>query len=371
MAAQNIRTLIATFKDYTTARQAARELENSGVPAGSVHVDSNQKTAGAGSGGGYQTEQKEEGGFAGWWHSLFGSDHDDEERRSYEGAIAKGTAIVRATVAADSVRSAVDILNRYGAVDIDRRSATDTSREDSSLVDDNSPLEVVEEELQVGKRAVRRGGVRIYSHVINQPVEEEVRLHEERVTVERRPVNREISPDDVSRLRDKTIEVIETSEEPVVSKRARVREEVVVAKEATERTETVRDNVRRIEVEVENVGVPNEPAQGVLSGGGTTAAAGTLAGETTANSTLGTDAYTAEYRRHFERDYGPGADFESIRPAYEYGYRCASDPRYRGRTWDDVEGDVRTDYERHYPGSRWENVKNAVHYAWEKVAGRR
>ncbi len=49
---------------------------------------------------------------------------------------------------------------------------------------------VVQEELQVGKREVERGGMRIYSRVTERPIEETVRLHEEEVSVARRPVNR-------------------------------------------------------------------------------------------------------------------------------------------------------------------------------------
>jgi stress response protein YsnF len=49
---------------------------------------------------------------------------------------------------------------------------------------------------------------------------------------------------------ERTVEVHQTAEEPVVSKTARVAEEVVVRKDVTERTETVRDNVRREEIDV-------------------------------------------------------------------------------------------------------------------------
>src|SRR5439155_4351294 len=52
-----------------------------------------------------------------------------------------------------------------------------------------------------------------------------------------------------------TTEVIEHAEEPVVQKEARVVEEVVLTKGATERPQTVRDTVRRTEVEVEPVEV--------------------------------------------------------------------------------------------------------------------
>ena len=51
---------------------------------------------------------------------------------------------------------------------------------------------------------------------------------------------------------ERTVEVHQTAEEPVVSKTAHIAEEVVVRKDVTERTETVRDDVRREEVEVQN-----------------------------------------------------------------------------------------------------------------------
>ena len=51
---------------------------------------------------------------------------------------------------------------------------------------------------------------------------------------------------------ERVVEVRETAEEPVVSKTAHVVEEVVVGRETTERTETVRDTVRREDVEVTN-----------------------------------------------------------------------------------------------------------------------
>ena len=223
------------------------------------------------------------------------------------------------TVAAGSVDSVVDILNRNGAVDIDKRSGSDsksgavgTNGREAARTEDSGPIQVVEEELQVGKRAIRRGGVRIYSHVVTEPVEEQVKLREEHIDVQRRQVNREIRPEEAAALRDQTIEVTEMAEEPVVSKRARVREEIVISKESNERTETVRDNLRRTEVEVEPLSRESEtasasrknapasgrqegketfstrglsvdqPSSGVQSGSGMTAGAGTLAGEATA-----------------------------------------------------------------------------------------
>jgi uncharacterized protein (TIGR02271 family) len=107
-----------------------------------------------------------------------------------------------------------------------------------------------EEELQVGKRIVDRGTTRIRRYVVEKPVEQNVSLQSERVTVERRqPVGTTTAPG-TGAFEERVVEVRETAEEPVVSKTAHVAEEVVVGWEATERTETVRDTVRREEVEI-------------------------------------------------------------------------------------------------------------------------
>lgn len=112
-------------------------------------------------------------------------------------------------------------------------------------------IPVVEEELRVGKRDVDQGGVKVKSHVVETPVTEDVSLKQERVSVERRPVNRPLSANERA-FQDRTIEVEQRGQEAVVSKEARVTEEVVVNKDVRERNQKVSDTVRRTEVEVED-----------------------------------------------------------------------------------------------------------------------
>jgi uncharacterized protein (TIGR02271 family) len=126
-------------------------------------------------------------------------------------------------------------------------------------------IPVAEERLRVGKRDVSHGRVRIRAYVVETPVEEQVTLREERVAVERRPADRALS-DAEQAFQERTIEAEERGEEAVVSKEARVTEEVVVRKEAEQRTETVSDTVRQTEVEVE---VEDERGN-TISGTGTT-----------------------------------------------------------------------------------------------------
>lgn len=117
-------------------------------------------------------------------------------------------------------------------------------------IDEEVKVPVVSEEIVVDKREVETGEVAIHQRVINVPVEEEVQLKEERVTVERRPVDRPAEEADLE-VAPREIRVTEKTEEPIVRKRARVVEEVVVGKEVNERSQKVRDEVRRTEVEVE------------------------------------------------------------------------------------------------------------------------
>jgi uncharacterized protein (TIGR02271 family) len=106
-----------------------------------------------------------------------------------------------------------------------------------------------EEQLEVGKRTVDRGTTRIRRYVVEKPVEQNVTLQGERVTVERRtPIGTAAAGS--SAFEERVVEVRETAEGPVVAKTAHVVEEVVVGREATERTETVKDTVRREDVEV-------------------------------------------------------------------------------------------------------------------------
>jgi hypothetical protein len=79
-----------------------------------------------------------------------------------------------------------------------------------------------------------------------------------------------------------------------------------------------------------------------------------------------------ECRRDFETHQGTsGATWSTMEPAYQYGHRMAADPRYRGRSWAEVEGEIRASYAREQPHSQWDSVKDAVRYGWERVSGRR
>jgi uncharacterized protein (TIGR02271 family) len=294
----------------------------------------------------------------------------------------RGNILVVAQVEDNRVNEATNIMERSGLIDIEqeaegwrasgwtgftesdsyeadrfdnRRSTVGTGRMDTTKrsgfakdVDDDT-IEVVEEQIQVGKRAVDTGGVRVKSYVREVPVEEEVRLRQEHVEVERRPVNRPATSADLNAFREGTIEVRETQEEAVVAKDARVVEEVHVRKDVDEHTETVRDTVRRTDVEVEQLG---------------------REGRTGSSYGTAFESYAPDFRNHFQTTYSrTGGNFDRYQPAYQYGYTLATDDRYRGRNWRDVEADARTAWNSQNQNS-WEDFKDAVQYSWDKVRGR-
>jgi hypothetical protein len=79
------------------------------------------------------------------------------------------------------------------------------------------------------------------------------------------------------------------------------------------------------------------------------------------------------YRTHFQSNYGTsGATYDDYAPAYAYGSQMRSDSRYSGRQWDDVESDLRTDWETRNAGragSTWESMKAAVRHGWDRMTG--
>lgn len=122
---------------------------------------------------------------------------------------------------------------------------------------DEERIPVVEEQVVIGKRLSEHGReINVRSRVVSDRVTEDVHLRDETVSVERRPVNRELSSADAeAMLADgKTVTMTERDEEVVVGKKAVVTDEVVVRKSAEDRVEHVEETVRRTQVDVDGDG---------------------------------------------------------------------------------------------------------------------
>ena len=386
-------TLVAVFDNRSDAQNAMDELLASGFTRDNVYVSSADLTGqdttltGTTTTTGAVHEEGVGASIKHFFENLFGSDQDEHATR-YSSAVTAGQHVLTLTTTSEpEVERAADVIERFGPIDIDERhdlqgnaaslgtsayqpqssstvqagsmqsgtqagnlsgSLSDSELRSDSLQRDTAvdrttgkaAIPVVQEEVRVGKRQVERGGVRVFSRLVETPVNETVSLREEHVSVERRPVDQPIDPADVAALKDQTIELRETAEEAVVQKSARVVEEVVVGKEVSQRQQNIKDTVRHTEVEV-------QPLQGSASDD---------------------DTY---YRNDWQTNYaGMGGTYDDYAPAYRYGNDMRRDARYQGRDWDDVESDLRSDWDTRYGSSgssTWERMKAAVRSGWNRM----
>ena len=346
-------TVIGIFDNPNQAQNAVQQLVSSGISRDNIDI----ANASASDNTSIDYNNDDNDGIGGFFSSLFGM--DDDNSRKYSHVARRGTTVTVHTQSNEESERAADLLDQYGAVDIDEQAArygytgstgattsgvglgasdmgtgtvgmgmgatnmgmgtTDltpsgststgmnsvnmntgaaditagttgmstgttgmdmgagttgmdmgtgattgntftNSDMDNDLTDVNrnnlnsdQTIQVIEENLQVGKREVETGGVRLRSRIVERPVEEHLRLREERINIQRTPVNRPASSADLNNFQEGTIEMTEHAEVPVVNKEARVVEEVTLGKEVTEHDEVVRDTVRNTEVDVDNL----------------------------------------------------------------------------------------------------------------------
>jgi stress response protein YsnF len=223
-----MKTIIAAFRDSEVAQQAIMFLRNRGVTNTEIMEGATSDL------------------------SRFDQWNIPEDRsRLYAEVLGRDACVVVAHVDHDANEIAQE-LDSLGSLDLDEELKRDTL---SSAGGRN--LDVIEEDVSIGKRDVDRGGVRVRTFVSEHPVEEQVELREERIDVQREPVNEPISPSAAdAALTEEEFVVTAQGEEAVVGKEARVVERVHIGKEAEARTETVRDTERRRDVEVEPLEKP-------------------------------------------------------------------------------------------------------------------
>jgi hypothetical protein len=109
---------------------------------------------------------------------------------------------------------------------------------------------------------------------------------------------------------------------------------------------------------------------GAVVGGTVGAVAGGAAGHA-AGEALDPTVEDAYWRENYKRRpyYTSGYEYDYYRPAYQYGWENAASATYRGREFDEVEGDLARGWK--HSGRRWRDVKVAVRDSWDRVRGRR
>jgi len=295
-------TLTAFFDSRSDAQDAVDRLVDAGIPSTNIRLVPGNENATSST---TTTATHEHKGFL---ESLADFFMPEEDRYSYAEGLRRGGYLVTVSNLSSSLYdSALDILDDEGAVDLDQReqqwkgegwngyqasdawetdttsqtrtaaaadtslSGTSSSRDftAASATTDDGVIPVVQEELKIGKRDVNLGRVRVRSYVVEEPVNEQVSLSQERVVLERRPVDRALNPGDAA-FTERSIEAEEHAEEAVVAKTARVTEEVGLRKEREQRQQTVSDTVRHTEVEVEDERTTEQRSTGTAGFGSDT-----------------------------------------------------------------------------------------------------
>jgi uncharacterized protein (TIGR02271 family) len=285
----------------------------------------------------------------------------DNDARFYAEGVRRGGTLVVVATSDEMAPRAEEIMERHNAIEPGERMRHWQERGWTGYTEEAQPytiaeleqertsIPIIEERVDVGKRQVQKGGVRVHTHLEERPVEKDVTLRDEQVRVERRPVDRPASGADLDRFRDETIEVQETDEEAFITKEARVVEEVVIDKDVDERTETVRSTARRTDVDTENIGAGN---------------IGTGARATMRDF----DTFETDFRNHYNTAFTSSSyTYEQFRPAYRYGYDLANSDRYRNMDWSQVEPDARRQWELTNPNTRWNDFKEAVYAGWNAI----
>jgi stress response protein YsnF len=234
--------LVAVYPSRNDAEQAFRAAVGSGIPSDNVRISRADKPV---------------------WEWLFSSHVPERDKTYYRTHLAEGRTALSVLLDGGASPARLDaveeILDRYHPVDVHvekegevstgvaaRPEAAKASGPAAKAAGDEQIIPLPKEELKVGTRAADR--VRhIRTYVVEEPVEKEVSLSDERVVVERRPATTSTA----GQPSERDYEFHERHEEPVVEKATRVDEELVVRKEAKRHTERVRGTVRKTKAQVE------------------------------------------------------------------------------------------------------------------------
>ncbi len=314
-------TVVAVYDTQEHAQKAQQNLLAAGFNHGEIHLHASDagvsgtagtstSSIGSPNSSGGISGNGDAGSFGGgvrnFFREMFGGEREAEHGQighadRYAEAVRRGSYVV-AVEANDQQRRdlATQVMEGCDPIDIDERAsqwqssgwqqhdqtaapytADEIARERAALRDNRpaalasdqqTTIPVIEEQLQVGKREVQRGGVRVFQRVVETPVQENISLREEHVHVERHAVDQPATANNLDAFKEESFELREMAEEAVVAKTARVVEEVVIGKEVTEKQATISDTVRRTDVEVEQLG---QQSGSVGSTVGTAGSAGT------------------------------------------------------------------------------------------------
>ncbi len=160
------------------------------------------------------------------------------------------------TVGGERIGTIADV--RSDTIVIARDAASASGRAN----DDEIRIPLAREEFTATTRPVRGGTVRIAKRVVTEDQILEVPVTEAEIRVERRVVQRPGDPSGAEAFEQILIEVPLYHETVDVQKRTRISDEIIVTKEIVQRTEQVRDTVRREEISIDGGPIVGDETHG-------------------------------------------------------------------------------------------------------------
>jgi stress response protein YsnF len=358
------KTVVGLFKHRSEVDGVMASLQNTGISRDSIKVVDHDELVKHEALTAEETSSK--AGIRGLLTRMFGAqghiEADSSASPLYTDWVRNGGLLVAVNTDESNAERVSKIMETYADVDMTKRTikteperkTTEASElkparesvreaiiprsEQGRRLKEEQTFPVIQEEMHVGKRKVERA-VRVFTHVTEIPFEETVTLRDETVVVEKQSANRIASETDLKTLAESRFEVIETSEEAVVSKEAHVIEEITIGKSVVDHEEKIRGKLRKTSVDVEGLSSEKERESG--------------------------------FRQDFSTRFGKlGRNYSEYAPAYEFGSALASDARYLNRDWTSMEFEARRQWEARGRGS-WKDFGDAVRHGWESTRSHR
>jgi len=277
--------------------------------------------------------------------ALVGMGIPEEHAKYYEDEARAGRTLVTVR-AASRYDEAQEILRDHDAYDVESRGAAE--QRGGRTETNTERVQLREEELVARTESREAGTVAVGKDIVSEQRTLEVPVRREQVTIDRTPVAGQPSDRPIEDG-ERTISVPVYEEHVEVEKRPVVYEEVSVGKREVRGTEQVSETVRREQARIEQSG------DVAMSGG----------------SRGSWDQVMPGYQQRWQERYGTSGDrWEDAEPGYRYGYEMRDRPEYRGRTWSDVEPDMRRDWSERNPGRPWDRASESVRETWENVTNR-
>jgi hypothetical protein len=260
-------TLVGMFDNPTEAAQAVEKLSQAGFSREAIQLTDTNASEG--------TEDDQKGGVSHFFKNLFGKE-EDSNKYVRLARYSETLVTVNVETKADA-EVAAEILRQCGVVNIDQYADPEPEAvatqseiapseaetfpatkpvEVATLLSDDLPgktirIPVMEDNLKPVKSEVLSDGLRLRSRMIELPVQRSLDGGEDAIIVLHDTGERQIRQHSFANFYPGEIELVATSQVPIVSKEAHVVEEVRIGKEVTETTATISDTERKTDIDVE------------------------------------------------------------------------------------------------------------------------